>query len=124
MRCSSAKITFPKLKDLELMYLPELKSIYKGFMLCKSLRCITVLYCPMLKRLSLTLHEENDQTSAPAALKQIIGQEKWWESLEWDEPDAKATLQTLFYNVKNKCNLVKSIMIIDYRSLLHYVSQA
>ncbi|KAL7236193.1 hypothetical protein ACSBR1_019452 [Camellia fascicularis] len=91
-------ITLPNLKTLRLVKLPRLESIYKGIMVCESLQLIAIGGCPMLRRLPISLHmnEDGEQASAPPALERIIGEEEWWESLEWDNPLTKTTLQPLF----------------------------
>ncbi|KAI8027478.1 putative disease resistance protein [Camellia lanceoleosa] len=91
-------ITLPNLVMLHLQELPRLKSIYKGIMVCESLQEICVYKCPMLRRLpiSLYMNEDGEQASAPPALRIISGEEKWWESLEWNYPLTKTTLQPFF----------------------------
>ncbi|KAF5951873.1 hypothetical protein HYC85_009817 [Camellia sinensis] len=83
---------------LHLEELPRLKSIYKGIMVCESLQEIRVYKCPMLRRFPISLHmsEDGEQASAPPALRIISGEEEWWESLEWDNPLTKTTLQPFF----------------------------
>ncbi|CAL5331656.1 unnamed protein product [Camellia sinensis] len=91
-------ITLPNLKILHLESLPRLKSIYKGVMACESLQQIHIWDCPMLRRLPISLHmnEDGKQASAPPVLQSIFGEEEWWESLEWDNPLTKTTLQPFF----------------------------
>ncbi|KAG5526225.1 hypothetical protein RHGRI_032489 [Rhododendron griersonianum] len=36
---------------------------------------------------------DGEQATPPPALKEIIVYEKWWESLEWDDPLTKTILQ-------------------------------
>ncbi|CAL5331655.1 unnamed protein product [Camellia sinensis] len=43
------------------------------------------------------------QVSAPPALRSIGGEEEWWESLEWDDPHTKTTLQPLFFRIQDVC---------------------
>ncbi|KAI8026027.1 Disease resistance protein [Camellia lanceoleosa] len=94
-------ITLPNLKILCVESLPRLKSIYKGIMVCESLQDIYILECPMLRRLPISLHmnEDGEQTSAPPALQRICGEEEWWESLEWDNPLTKTTLQPFLFSL-------------------------
>ncbi|CAL5329461.1 unnamed protein product [Camellia sinensis] len=91
-------ITLPNLKYLRLINLPKLKSINKGIMVCESLKIIAIGGCPMLRRLPISLHmnEDGEQASAPPALESITGEEEWWEFLEWDNPLTKTILQPLF----------------------------
>ncbi|CAL5379261.1 unnamed protein product [Camellia sinensis] len=81
-------ITLPNLKKLHLEELPRLESIYEGIMVCESLQYIHIWDCPMLGGLPFS--------SAPPALQRIFGEEEWWESLDWDNPLTKTTLQPFF----------------------------
>ncbi|KAH7835229.1 hypothetical protein Vadar_024161 [Vaccinium darrowii] len=89
----SNTITLPRLRELYFDSLPRLKSIYTGIMVCESVERITVHGCPMVRRLPLSLHMNNDQATAPPALEYIGGRKEWWESLEWDDPVTKTILQ-------------------------------
>ncbi|KAJ0007897.1 hypothetical protein Pint_30417 [Pistacia integerrima] len=84
---SNTTLTLPKLKILRLCNLPELKRICSsnGVMVCDSLEQIEVWRCPKLKRLPLSL--------PLPAIKEIKVEEDWWNSLEWDNPNAKNALQ-------------------------------
>ncbi|GLT38168.1 hypothetical protein SLA2020_124330 [Shorea laevis] len=55
---SSDKLTFPKLRRLKLLDLPQLKSICsaKGVMVCDSIEEIEILRCQELKRIPVQLH--------------------------------------------------------------------
>ncbi|GLT25283.1 hypothetical protein SLA2020_004210 [Shorea laevis] len=97
---SSDKFTFPKLRELKLSSLDQLKSICnaKGVMVCDSIEVIQIIDCPKLKRIPLQLLLlENGQPSPPPCLRRIkIDDEskEWWESLvELDHPNAKNILQ-------------------------------
>ncbi|KAH1120697.1 hypothetical protein J1N35_003857 [Gossypium stocksii] len=92
------EFSLPKLRKLELKNLPELKNICSSnsTMVCNSLRKIEVSKCTNLKRMPLhiPLFQDTDQ-SIPSAhpLKVIcIHPRKWWESVEWDYPNAKEVL--------------------------------
>ncbi|GFS29254.1 hypothetical protein Acr_00g0005950 [Actinidia rufa] len=93
-------ITLPKLKKISLLHLRKLKSIFEGRMVCESIEKIRVYKCPKLRRLPFSLPVVNGQLSAPTTLKQISTRKtyskaadiEWWESLEWDHPDAKDAL--------------------------------
>lgn len=93
------KFSLPKLKELELTRLPELKSICSANreMVCNSLWKIQVWDCKKLKRMPLYLPLFQDtHQSAPSAhpFKRIsIYPKEWWESVEWDSPNAKEVLQ-------------------------------
>ncbi|GKV44444.1 hypothetical protein SLEP1_g51628 [Rubroshorea leprosula] len=97
---SSDKFIFPKLKELRLSFLPELKSICsaKGVMVCDSIEVISLVYCSELKRIPLQLPLlENGEPSPPPGLKELVmdaKSKKWWESVvELDQPNAKNILQ-------------------------------
>ncbi|GLU05990.1 hypothetical protein SLE2022_230600 [Rubroshorea leprosula] len=91
--------TFPKLRELCLFYLPQLKSICsaKGVMVCNSIETIEMGGCPKLKRIPVQLPQlDNGQPSPPLHLKEIEiweDSKEWWESVEWDHPNAKNLLQ-------------------------------
>ncbi|KAF5951158.1 hypothetical protein HYC85_009102 [Camellia sinensis] len=105
-------ITLPNLKVLFLYKLPRLKSIYKGIMVCQSAQRIHIHHCPMLKRLPISLHmnEDGEQASAPPALQSFCGEEEWWESLEWDNPLTKTTLQPFYFKPQYSGNIVTSCL--------------
>ncbi|GKV48627.1 hypothetical protein SLEP1_g55425 [Rubroshorea leprosula] len=97
---SSDIFNFPKLRKLRLDYLPQLKSICsgKGVMVCDSIEEITVRHCRKLQRIPLQLLLlDNGQPAPPPHLRKIniVGREskEWWESLEWDHPNAQNMLQ-------------------------------
>ncbi|XP_028777809.1 disease resistance protein RPS2-like [Neltuma alba] len=96
----AAEVILPKLKTLKLHYLENLKSIYNGHIQCDSLRTIEVGRCKALKKLPLGLFgiEEGQQISPSSALEQIRCDEQWWESLQWDQPQAKYLLQPYLVN--------------------------
>ncbi|KAH7833497.1 hypothetical protein Vadar_006936 [Vaccinium darrowii] len=88
--------TLPRLRQLYLLSLPRLTSIYAGIMVCESVEVIRVWKCPMVRRLPLSLHMNNEQATAPPALEYILGEDKWWESLRWDDPLSKTILEPFF----------------------------
>ncbi|XVF78527.1 hypothetical protein PTKIN_Ptkin14bG0141000 [Pterospermum kingtungense] len=96
------KHTFPKLRKLDLMELPELKRICSknGVMVCDSLQDMMIRHCPKLKRIPLYLHLldlDNTKPSPPPSLKQIIVHPKeCLETMEWDNPHANNALRPFF----------------------------
>ncbi|KAL5547980.1 hypothetical protein UlMin_003211 [Ulmus minor] len=86
-------ITLPKLKNLVMGYLPELRSFCgsKKPVIADSLETVDIILCPKLKRLSLLDREP----CPPPSLEMIQIRQDAWESLEWDHPNAKALLQPL-----------------------------
>ncbi|GLT30416.1 hypothetical protein SLA2020_052150 [Shorea laevis] len=88
-------ITLPKLRKLELQFLQNLKRICpeRGVMVCESLNSINIDACVKLKRIPLCLGRESAQPSLPAVKYiNIFNPKKWWESLEWENPDDKIVL--------------------------------
>ncbi|GLT31097.1 hypothetical protein SLA2020_058590 [Shorea laevis] len=87
---SSDKFIFPKLRILELIDLPQLKSICsaKGVMVCDSIEHIEIFKCRKLKRIPVQLPLlDNGQPSPPPHLNRIFidkESKEWWESVEWD----------------------------------------
>ncbi|GKV13104.1 hypothetical protein SLEP1_g24171 [Rubroshorea leprosula] len=90
------KVTLPKLERLELTRLPLLKSICSSssVLICDSIQSLTISECEKLKRIPLNFPLlDNTQSSHPPSLKEIVVFPKeWWESLEWDHPNAKDIL--------------------------------
>ncbi|GLT95997.1 hypothetical protein SLE2022_136470 [Rubroshorea leprosula] len=90
------KVTLPKLQSLELTKLPLLKSICSNssVLICDSIQSLRIAYCEKLKRIPLNFPLlDNAQSSHPPSLKEIVVFPKaWWESLEWDDPNAKGIL--------------------------------
>ncbi|KAG8492322.1 hypothetical protein CXB51_009826 [Gossypium anomalum] len=96
------KFYLPKLRELRLWELPNLKSICSksGVMVCDSLQLIQVGYgCNKLKRIPPFVPlVGNGQpfAYAPPSLT-IKSKTEWWESLEWDDhPNFKNVLQPLW----------------------------
>ncbi|MFQ6656233.1 hypothetical protein Gotur_026432 [Gossypium turneri] len=93
------KFHLPKLRELELWFLPNLKSICSksGVMVCDSLQVIKVFGdCDKMKRIPPFVPlVGNGQPFAYAPPSLIIrSSTKWWESLEWDDhPNFKNVLR-------------------------------
>ncbi|TYH74602.1 hypothetical protein ES332_D05G411200v1 [Gossypium tomentosum] len=93
------KFHLPKLRELELWFLPNLKSLCSksGVMVCDSLQLIQVFGdCDKLKRIPPFVPlVGNGQpfAYAPPSLS-IRSSTEWWESLEWDDhPNFKNVLR-------------------------------
>ncbi|XP_044485065.1 disease resistance protein At4g27190-like [Mangifera indica] len=86
-RSGSTKFALPKLREMHLVCLGKLKRICggNGVLVCESLQKIVIGGCGQLNRFPVSL--------PLPAIKDITVEEKWWESLEWDNPNAKASLQ-------------------------------
>ncbi|GKV31698.1 hypothetical protein SLEP1_g40369 [Rubroshorea leprosula] len=100
--------TFPKLRELHLWNLPQLKGICsaKGVMVCNSIETIKMGRCLKLKRIPMQLPQlDNGQPSPLPHLREIKifeSSNEWWESVEWDHPNAKNLLQPfLKYKLTN-----------------------
>ncbi|GKV13106.1 hypothetical protein SLEP1_g24173 [Rubroshorea leprosula] len=95
------KVTLPKLERLELTSLPLLKSICSSssVLICDSIQSLGITYCEKLKRIPLNFPLlGNSQSSHPSSLKEIVvSPEEWWESLEWDHPNAEDILLPFCY---------------------------
>ncbi|KAL2531095.1 putative disease resistance protein [Forsythia ovata] len=89
---SSAEVTMPRLKILSLGNLPKLRSVCKGMMICDSIKNIIIMSCTNLKKVAPL----DGQPSPPPSLKEIevyAKEKEWWESLEWEHPNANNFLQ-------------------------------
>jgi disease resistance protein RPS2 len=95
---TTTDLELPKLRDLKLIKLPELKSIFSAKLICHSLRVIHVRNCAKLKRMPICLPLlENGQLSPPPSLREIyIEPEEWWETeFKWEQSNAKNVLRHL-----------------------------
>ncbi|XP_022733426.1 probable disease resistance protein At4g27220 [Durio zibethinus] len=85
------KYTLPKLRKLKLSFLPNLKSICSKHGVSDSLQCIEIVDCPELKQ--IPLHDLDKEKPYPPSLKEIcVDPKEWWESVEWDHPQANNVL--------------------------------
>ncbi|KAK3411314.1 hypothetical protein EUGRSUZ_I00078 [Eucalyptus grandis] len=86
--------SFPKLTLLTLWNLPKLKRICDRVESCDHIQYIDIYGCPKLKRIPLRLHPlDNGLLSPPPSLGQIVTDEDTWQSLEWDHPLARVSLE-------------------------------
>ncbi|XP_021287350.1 probable disease resistance protein At4g27220 [Herrania umbratica] len=94
---NTIQFSLPKLRILDLCYLPELKSICNasGVMVCDSLEEVHIQDCPNLQRMPLYLPLLDDgQPSPPPSLKTFfISPKEKLTSMEWDHPNAKSVLE-------------------------------
>ncbi|KAM4092033.1 hypothetical protein ACB094_06G005900 [Castanea mollissima] len=86
---------FPRLRNLVLCGIPRLETICssRNAIVCDSLQNIVILECPKLKRLPLSLRDE--QLSSPPSSLRIEIEKEWWELLEWDNHATKNALEPL-----------------------------
>ncbi|KAG5223935.1 disease resistance protein [Salix suchowensis] len=92
---STTKFRLPKLRNLRLKQLPELKNIYSAQLICDSLENIDVLDCQKLEKMPICLWLlENGQPYPLPSLRRVhIKPKEWWESVvESEHPDAKDVL--------------------------------
>ncbi|KAL3733764.1 hypothetical protein ACJRO7_023172 [Eucalyptus globulus] len=113
-----AKMThfsFPKLMNLGLCNLPELKSICDGTTRCNSLQLISIDNCPKLKGIPLQLPVlDNGLPSPPPSLQEIRINRQTWELLEWDHPLARSTLEHFIeFLGKSRTNFTSFILSIS-----------
>lgn len=85
-----------KLRILQLNHLPNLQRICTPELLCPSLEYIDVFGCPLLK--NLPFWPEGGEITC---LKQIRGEERWWNNLQWDN-DTTCNLLLPFFKVFEK----------------------
>ena len=78
---------FSRLICLTLSNLPKLESIYEHPLPFPSLRRITMRDCPRLKKLPF-----DSSICMSKKLEKIIGEQEWWDGLEWND-------QTLMHNL-------------------------
>ncbi|TYI96078.1 hypothetical protein E1A91_D01G044800v1 [Gossypium mustelinum] len=95
------RFSLPKLQQLVLAYLPELKSICSSnrAVICDSLWDIEVRECMKLKRMPLYLPHFRDTHQSVPSEDICISPREWWESVEWDYPKAKEVLRPWLYFV-------------------------
>ena len=107
---------FPRLRKLELTDIPRLETICSSSnaIVCDSLQFIEIIDYPKLKRLPLSLRDE--QLSSPPSSLRIITEKEWWELLEWDNHATKNALEPL-------CEFVKVyVHPSGYDSLFTFIS--
>nr|GEW97516.1 disease resistance protein [Tanacetum cinerariifolium] len=75
----TSSLFLPSLKKISLVHLPELISISCGISIAPRLESLVVYDCPNLEKLSSM--EVSDQ------IKEIKGENEWWDGLQWCEPE-------------------------------------
>ncbi|XVF21318.1 hypothetical protein REPUB_Repub12eG0080700 [Reevesia pubescens] len=85
---SATDCFLPSLKNISLLYLPDLVSISSGLRISPKLERIGFYNCPKLESLStMEVSSEN--------LRVIKGESKWWEALKWKESEWGSRLDYL-----------------------------
>ncbi|KAM3215922.1 hypothetical protein P3L10_025362 [Capsicum annuum] len=91
---TSTTADLPKLKQLYLELLPELKSICEGKLMCDSLEYMEFGYCSNLKRMPFYTPTTNEHPF-PSLRKIEVYDKNWWERLEWEQSHVKTLFQKL-----------------------------
>ncbi|RWR88047.1 disease resistance-like protein [Cinnamomum micranthum f. kanehirae] len=86
---NNAMLKLSQLRRLYIHDLPELKGICSRVFICNALETITIGSCPELKTLPFSVD------NLPCALKEIKGEEEWWDAVEWDHPRTKAHFDSI-----------------------------
>uniref|UniRef100_A0A1D1YVZ1 Disease resistance protein RPS2 n=2 Tax=Anthurium amnicola TaxID=1678845 RepID=A0A1D1YVZ1_9ARAE len=73
---------FPQLRKINLYALPNFRAIYGHPLFLPCLEYLEVYGCPMFAKLPLDSHSAK-------SIKQILGMQRWWDSLQWDEESTK-----------------------------------
>ncbi|KAM0949757.1 putative leucine-rich repeat domain superfamily [Dioscorea sansibarensis] len=94
---SAAMTILPSLKNFKLWNLPKLTSICPGKLVCDSLCEIQLIDCPKLTKLPFLIN------NVPPVAMRIIGDEQWWETLEWEDPQSKERLQPFLESDEMYC---------------------
>ncbi|KAF7835885.1 putative disease resistance protein [Senna tora] len=91
--CVDGDNLFSSLVELHLIWLSQLEIIHKAALSFPSLRLLRVSHCSNLKKLPL------DYNSSMDKLRHIEGDQRWWDNLEWEDPEIKNKLQAKFKGV-------------------------
>ncbi|PHT52198.1 hypothetical protein CQW23_06660 [Capsicum baccatum] len=91
---TSTTADFPKLRQLILQGLFELKSICEGKLMCDSVEYMGFEDCPNLKRMPFYTPTTNEHPFP--SLRQIsVDDKNWWERLEWEQSHLKTSFQNI-----------------------------
>ncbi|PON87217.1 LOW QUALITY PROTEIN: AAA+ ATPase domain containing protein [Trema orientale] len=94
---------FPELESLTLMELPKLKNIYPKPLPFPCLKSIHVLQCKELKKLPIC----SEITRRGANKLTIMGEQSWWDELEWEDETTRDALLPCF---QRRCSLKEQIL--------------
>ncbi|KAF8023756.1 hypothetical protein BT93_F1064 [Corymbia citriodora subsp. variegata] len=97
-----SSISLPNLRELDLLNLPQLKSICGVPISCDSIKKLRVNECPELKAIPLQLRlRDIDIDELPHIW---VEDEEKWKTLTWDDPNAQAILQPYLRKGENARN--------------------
>ncbi|KAL6313590.1 hypothetical protein AAG906_006958 [Vitis piasezkii] len=82
---------FSRLISLTLIYLPKLRSIHGRALPFPSLRHILMLGCSSLRKLPF-----DSNTGVSKKLEKIMGDQEWWDGLEWEDETIMHNLTPYF----------------------------
>ncbi|KAM3321216.1 hypothetical protein P3S67_008418 [Capsicum chacoense] len=91
---TSTTADFPKLRQLILQGLFELKSICEGKLMCDSLEYMEFEDCPNLKRMPFYTPTTNEHPF-PSLREINVDDKNWWERLEWEQSHLKTSFQNI-----------------------------
>ncbi|CAA0837136.1 Probable disease resistance protein [Striga hermonthica] len=92
------QIVFPGLQILKLSFLPELKHVNRGVMVCDSLLTLEVYRCPELTILPFFVDIRDELVDS---LKQIRGSKKWWRCITGNHENAVTRLEPAFEEIND-----------------------
>ncbi|OWM82901.1 hypothetical protein CDL15_Pgr005301 [Punica granatum] len=92
---------FSCLIELHLTDLPEFESIKLPF---PSLELLEVKRCPKLKKLPLNTSSARGRSLA------IVGEQKWWSGLQWDDPQTEKFFITHFNILQDPSEIIEQMM--------------
>ncbi|KAM7482058.1 hypothetical protein LguiB_006641 [Lonicera macranthoides] len=90
----------PSLERISLLHLPELVSIFNGLNIARRLEKMVVYNCPKLRNLSPV---------ASKSMKEIKGEIKWWEELEWQSNRVHSKLVCVFVPLARDGDLIDQL---------------
>ncbi|KAL2476237.1 Disease resistance protein [Abeliophyllum distichum] len=79
----------PNLQVLKLKNLPSLETLCRRNESWQHMQQLELLNCNLLRKLPLTTQNED-------SIKEVRGQQEWWNRLEWDNEDMKRRVQNHF----------------------------
>ena len=107
---------FSRLISLTLINLPKLRSICRWNQSFPSLREITVLGCPRIKKLPFDFN-----TGMNKNLEKIIGEQEWWDGLEWEDKDSMLNLTPYFRTTQSSRRLEFPFVLLQVILLYIYI---